>query len=103
MSVTSARALSRAAMAFLPPSSAVAIAVLNASIAALKLGISTGGLGYAGLPFILSCIALRSDTKSESVIPVVPRTGLMIGTFVLLSAVVDIVFPFFGPHLATWG
>src|SRR5215467_1177562 len=99
MTVTSARALSRPAMAFLPPSSAAPTALLYVSIAVLKLGISTGGLGYAGLPVILSCIAMRRATNSESVIPVVPRTGLMIGTFVLLSEVVDIVFSFFGPHL----
>src|SRR5438477_11499961 len=80
--ITSARRLSRERMAVLLPSSAAETAAENVSISDLKPGISTGGLGYAGLLDMPSCTALIRCSRSASDRPRTPNEGLITFSFV---------------------
>src|SRR5579883_1015945 len=82
MMITSLRRLSRSTVVAFPPSRVAVTAALYASIAALKPGISTGGLGYAGLFDMPSCTLFKRCSRSPSDIPVTPNTGLMMFNFV---------------------
>src|SRR5436853_6207902 len=54
------------AMACLLPSRVTTAEAAKVVMAVIKAAISTGGLGNAVLPCILSCIAVKRDTKASA-------------------------------------